>query len=71
MRGFGSRTSGKSTQKAFIFNPYKNPAKLSLKRDRLSCMSCRCAKFCSRSAMASLSSAKPSCRSSSGFAAES
>lgn len=32
-------TSGKSTQKAFIFKPYKKLAKLSLKRARLSCIS--------------------------------
>lgn len=61
------RTSGKSTQKAFMFMPYRKPAKLSLNRARLSCMSCSCTKFCSRSAMASLSSANPSDRPSSAL----
>lgn len=51
-----------------MFMPYRNPAKLSLKRARLSCISCSCTKFCSRSAMASLSSANPSCRPSSALA---
>ena len=32
-------TSGKSTQKAFIFKPYRKPAKLSLNRCRLSFIS--------------------------------
>jgi hypothetical protein len=64
---FGSRTSGKSTQKAFMFIPYRNPAKLSENRARLSCISCNCRKFCSRSAMASLNSAKPSCKPSSAL----
>lgn len=50
-----------------MFRPYRKPAKLSLKRARLSCMSCSCTKFCSRSAMASLSSANPSCRPSSAL----
>lgn len=53
-------TSGKSTQNAFMFMPYKNPAKLSEKRAKLSCINWSCMKFCSRSAMASLSSANPS-----------
>lgn len=54
----GERASGKSTQKAFILSPYRKLAKLSLKRARLSCMSCKCIIFASRSAMASDSSAK-------------
>jgi hypothetical protein len=62
-----SRTSGKSTQKAFMFMPYRNPAKLSENRARLSCINCSCKKFCSKSAIASLSSAKPSCRPSSAL----
>lgn len=60
------RTSGKSTQNAFIFNPYKNPAKLSLNRARLSCISCTCIQFASKSAMASASSATAGSRASSG-----
>ncbi|KAF2018485.1 hypothetical protein BU24DRAFT_171839 [Aaosphaeria arxii CBS 175.79] len=59
-------TSGKSTQKAFMFMPYRKPAKLSEKRARLSCMSCSWTKLDSRSAIASESSAKSSCRSSRG-----
>jgi hypothetical protein len=59
-------TSGKSTQKAFIFMPYKNPAKLSLNRAKLSCMSCKCMKLASRSAIESDSSAKASSSDSSG-----
>ena len=50
-------TSGKSTQNAFMFRPYKKLAKLSLKRVKLSCISCRCIKLASRSAMESASSA--------------
>jgi hypothetical protein len=49
-----------------MFMPYRNAAKDSLKRARLSCMSWSCMKLDSRSAIASLSSAKSSCRSSSG-----
>lgn len=49
--------SGKSTQKAFIFNPYRKLAKLSLNRVRLSCISCKCIKLASRSAIESASSA--------------
>ncbi len=49
--------SGKSTQKARTFNPYKKAAKLSPNRARLSCMSWRCMKLASRSAMLSASSA--------------
>ncbi len=51
-------TSGKSTQKAFIFNPYRKLAKLSLNLDKLSCINCRCMKLASRSAIESESSAK-------------
>ncbi len=51
-------TSGKSTQKALTFNPYRKLAKHSLKRARLSCISCICMKLASRSAMLSDSSAK-------------
>lgn len=61
-------TSGKSTQKAFMFIPYKNDAKLSLNRDRLSCINCRCMKFASRSAIESLNSAKAGSSDSSGKA---
>jgi hypothetical protein len=50
-------TSGKSTTKAFIFSPYRKLAKLSPNRLRLSCMSCKCIRFASRSAIESLSSA--------------
>ena len=59
-------TSGKSTQKAFIFNPYRKLAKLSLNLDRLSCISCRCMKFASRSAIESESSANAGSRICSG-----
>ena len=52
-----SLTSGKSTQNAFIFMPYKNAAKLSLNLAKLSCMSCKCIKLASRSAIESLNSA--------------
>lgn len=51
-------TSGKSTQKAFMFRPYKKLAKSSLNRARLSCMSWKCIILASRSAKASESSAK-------------
>lgn len=43
-----------------MFMPYRKPAKLSEKRAKLSCINCSCMKFCSKSAMASLSSANPS-----------
>lgn len=49
--------SKKSTQNAFIFNPYRKAAKLSENRDKLSCMSCMCMKLASKSDIASLSSA--------------
>ena len=61
-------TSGKSTQKAFIFIPYKKEAKLSLNLAKLSCMSCKCMKLASRSAIESLSSAKAGSRPSRGKA---
>lgn len=60
------RTSGKSTQKAFMFMPYKKLAKLSLNRLRLSCISCKCMKLASKSAIESESSAKAGSRDSSG-----
>ena len=40
-----------------MFMPYKKLAKLSLKRDKLSCINCKCMKFASRSAIESESSA--------------
>ena len=63
-----SSTSGKSTQKAFMFIPYRKLAKLSLKRARLSCINCRCMKLASRSAIESLNSAKAGSSASSGKA---
>ena len=51
-------TSGKSTQKAFMFIPYMKLANDSLNRARLSCMSWKCIKFASKSAIESASSAK-------------
>jgi len=54
----GSITSGKSTQNAFMFNPYKKLAKFSLNLDKLSCINCRCIKLASKSAIESDSSAK-------------
>jgi len=53
-----SYTSGKSTQNAFMFIPYKKLAKLSLNRLRLSCINCKCIKLASKSAIESESSAK-------------
>jgi hypothetical protein len=50
-------TSGKSTQKAFIFKPYRKLAKFSLNRAKLSCINCKCIKFASRSAIESDNSA--------------
>jgi hypothetical protein len=47
-----------------MFNPYRKLAKLSLNRDRLSCISCRCMKLASRSAMESASSANAGSRAS-------
>ena len=67
--GWSERTSGKSTQKAFIFMPYKKLAKLSLNLLRLSCINCRCMKLASKSAMESDNSAKAGSSESSGKAA--
>lgn len=39
-----------------MFRPYRNAAKLSENRARLSCINCKCMKFASRSAMPSESS---------------
>ena len=64
------RTSGKSTQKAFMFMPYRKLAKLSLNRLKLSCISCKCMKLASRSAIESESSAKAGSRDSRGKAEE-
>jgi hypothetical protein len=50
-------SSGKSTQNAFMLRPYKKLAKLSLNLDRLSCISCKCMKFASKSAIESDNSA--------------
>ena len=66
----GWRTSGKSTQKAFMFMPYRKLAKLSLNRLKLSCISCKCMKLASRSAIESESSAKAGSRDSSRKAEE-
>ena len=63
-------TSGKSTQKAFMFKPYKKLAKFSLNLDKLSCISCRCIKFASRSAIESDSSAKAGSRNCKGNSEE-
>lgn len=60
------RTSGKSTQKAFMFIPYRKLAKLSLNLLKLSCINCRCMKLASRSAIESESSAKAGSRNSRG-----
>ncbi len=64
------RTSGKSTQKAFMFIPYKKLAKLSLNLLKLSCINCRCMKLASRSAIESESSANAGSRESRGNAEE-
>jgi hypothetical protein len=61
-------TSGKSTQKAFIFIPYRKLAKLSLNRLRLSCINCKCMKLASRSAIESDNSANAGSRHSNGKA---
>jgi hypothetical protein len=53
-----SLASGKSTQKAFMFNPYKKLAKLSLNLAKLSCINCKCMKLASKSAIESDNSAK-------------
>jgi hypothetical protein len=67
-RRIGQLTSGKSTQKAFMFIPYKKLAKLSLNLLRLSCINCRCIKFASRSAIESESSANAGSSKSNGKA---
>ena len=59
-------TSRKSTQKAFMFMPYKKLAKLSLNLLKLSCINCICMKLASRSAIESESSAKAGSRDSRG-----
>jgi len=59
-------TSGKSTQKAFIFSPYKKLAKFSLNLAKLSCINCRCIKFASKSAIESDNSAKAGSKASRG-----
>ena len=51
-----------------MFMPYKKLAKLSLNRDKLSCMSCMCIKLASKSAIESLSSANAGSKASSGKA---
>lgn len=63
-------TSGKSTQKAFIFMPYRKLAKLSLNLLKLSCINCKCMKLASRSAIESESSAKAGSRYSRGLVDE-
>jgi hypothetical protein len=62
--------SGKSTQKALMFMPYRNAPKHSLKRFRLSWRSWRCIMFASRSAMPSASSPNAGSRASRGTAEE-
>lgn len=62
------QTSGKSTQKALTFNPCKKLAKHSLNLDKLSCISCKCIKLASRSAMPSANSANAGSSASSGDA---
>lgn len=69
-QGKTERTSGKSTQNAFMFMPYKKLAKLSLNLLKLSCINCRCMKLASRSAIESESSAKAGSRDSRGNAEE-
>lgn len=49
-----------------MFIPYKKLAKLSLNRLKLSCISCRCIKLASKSAIESASSAKAGSRGSRG-----
>jgi len=58
--------SGKSTQKALMFMPYRNAPKFSLNLPKLSLSSCRCMKLASRSAMLSLNSANAGSREASG-----
>lgn len=50
--------SGKSTQKALMFMPYRKAPKHSLKRFKLSCSNCRCIILASRSAIPSANSPK-------------
>ena len=59
-------TSGKSTQNAFIFNPYKKLAKFSLNLAKLSCINCKCMKLASKSAIESDNSAKAGSKDSRG-----
>jgi hypothetical protein len=59
-------TSGKSTQNAFIFNPYRKLAKFSLNLDKLSCINCRCIKLASKSAIESDNSANAGSKASRG-----
>jgi hypothetical protein len=59
-------TSGKSTQKAFIFNPYRKLAKFSLNLAKLSCINCKCMKLASKSAIESDSSANAGSNTSKG-----
>lgn len=56
-QGEGILTSGKSTQNAFMLRPYRKPANDSPKRARDSCISWKCIKLASRSAIESASSA--------------
>lgn len=60
--------SGNSTQKAFIFIPYRNEAKASLNPAMLSCIAPRCSKFVCRSDMLSASSENAGDKKSSGAA---
>ena len=69
-RGQTRPTSGKSTQKAFIFSPYKKLAKFSLNLARLSCINCKCIKFASKSAIESENSANSGSKTSRGTALE-
>src|ERR1700760_4434155 len=59
-------TSGKSTQNAFMFNPYKKLAKFSLNLAKLSCINCKCMKLASKSAIESDNSANSGSNTSSG-----
>ena len=49
-----------------MFNPYRKLAKFSLKRAKLSCISCKCIKFASKSAIESDNSAKAGSKASMG-----
>lgn len=57
MKDLAYLTSGKSTQNAFIFKPYRKLPNDSVNRSKLSCISWKCIKLASRSAMPSASSA--------------